>query len=307
MVQIHSSLLTRDSSLGTRDRREAQISHLSNSTISNSKTEENLQKILFSVYKINEVKFYSWFKGKKVTENYIKDLNNVLLNTLRLKFKTPLELRDRLQKVKNRKYRALALRNLFNFCEEYELLDQDLILKLKARIKITEKSKIDSFIPSDTQINEFLEKISSYCNLSYLFVKILLESGLRVSEVQHFVKELDLSKFEVVGGVAVYPMYYLRGTKSSYYLFISKELYLQLCGNLQDLKKFNVEKLKMWIKRNGLIPLKYTRKYNFTQLIKNDVSFEVANFIQGRVSQNIGFNHYLAKKEVAVKEYGKML
>ena len=178
---------------------------------------------------------------------------------------------------------------------------------MKARIKITEKSKIDSFIPSDTQINEFLEKISSYCNLSYLFVKILLESGLRVSEVQHFVKELDLSKFEVVGGVAVYPMYYLRGTKSSYYLFISKELYLQLCGNLQDLKKFNVEKLKMWIKRNGLIPLKYTRKYNFTQLIKNDVSFEVANFIQGRVSQNIGFNHYLAKKEVAVKEYGKML
>lgn len=53
--------------------------------------------------------------------------------------------------------------------------------------------------------------------------------------------------------------------------------------------------------------MKYTRKYSFTKMIQNDVNFEMANFIQGRVSKNLGFNHYLAKKEIAIKEYRKIL
>lgn len=55
------------------------------------------------------------------------------------------------------------------------------------------------------------------------------------------------------------------------------------------------------------MPLKYIRKYHFTHIISCDVTFEFANFIQGRVSTNIGFNHYLAKKQLAVEEYKKLL
>ncbi len=42
-------------------------------------------------------------------------------------------------------------------------------------------------------------------------------------------------------------------------------------------------------------------------MVKAGVEFEIANFIQGRTSKNIGFNHYLAKKEIALKEYKKLL
>lgn len=37
------------------------------------------------------------------------------------------------------------------------------------------------------------------------------------------------------------------------------------------------------------------------------MDFEIANFIQGRSSKNIGFNHYLAKKEIGVKAYTKIV
>ena len=73
------------------------------------------------------------------------------------------------------------------------------------------------------------------------------------------------------------------------------------------MKNYNPEGLKTHIKRNKLLPLKYLRKYNFTLMIENEVNFEIANFIQGRASQNIGFNHYLAKKNLACREYLKIV
>lgn len=72
------------------------------------------------------------------------------------------------------------------------------------------------------------------------------------------------------------------------------------------MKNYNEERLKTHIKRNNLLSLKYLRKYNFTLMIEFELNFEIANFIQGRASQNIGFNHYLAKKKLAITEYEKI-
>jgi intergrase/recombinase len=53
--------------------------------------------------------------------------------------------------------------------------------------------------------------------------------------------------------------------------------------------------------------MKYYRKYAFTLMIDCEIDMEIANYIQGRVSSNIGVNHYLAKKQIAIKEYKKFL
>lgn len=260
------------------------------------------------MYSYHKVKFFEWLENKKLSKGYIQSIRSVLENTLfNLNYKNPVELKESLAKVKNRKYRTLAIRNWLNFLEEYELLNQELILKLKAKIKITVRSNIDTFIPSERKLEDFLSQVNTYDKIGYLFLKILLDSGLRITEVQHFIKSLDKSKFELHDGVVIYPLYYLRGTKSSYYVFLTNETYLQILENFDLIKNYNVEKLKTWIKRHDLIPLKYTRKYHFTKMIKSEISLEVANFIQGRVSQNIGFNHYLAKKEVALREYEKLI
>jgi intergrase/recombinase len=306
LVQIQPSLLIRDTETSVRGQENPKFKTFTNSKELNLNNTKNLKNTLFSVYKTHNIKFFEWLNNKKLSKDYINGLRNTLENTLKLNFKSSNDLKDELLKVKNRKYRALALRNLFNFCEEYEILSQELIFNLKSKIKITEKSNMDYFIPTDEQVKGMLNNIREYDNLSFIFYRVLIDSGLRVTEAQHFFSLLDKSKFEIHENIVTYPLYYLRGTKSSFYVFISLETYNLIIENFKNMKKYNMEKLKTWIKRKKLISLKYTRKYNFTLLIKSNISFEVANFIQGRASQNIGFNHYLAKKEVAIKEYKKL-
>ncbi len=36
------------------------------------------------------------------------------------------------------------------------------------------------------------------------------------------------------------------------------------------------------------------------------IEFEIVNYIQGRISKNVGMNHYLAKKQLAMKQYKKL-
>ncbi|MEC8339806.1 MAG: integrase [Nanoarchaeota archaeon] len=310
MVQIQPSLLipeSRDWGLETGEILNSNDLNISKCEYSIENNGDNsLKKLLFYAHKIHEDKFIDWLHSKKVSDGYILNIKNSLRSCLRLQFDDVNELRDKLVKGKCKKYRTLALRNFLNYCEEYEYLEIDLINKIRSKVKVTEKSNIDTYIPSKEEIKNFKNRVHKYNNIDYIFLKILLESGLRVTEGQEFVKNIDVSKFEIYDNVVVYSLYHLRGSKNAYYVFLSFDTYKLIIDNIKKLKVFNVEKLKTWIKRNKLIPLKYTRKYNFTMLIKANINLEVANFIQGRVSKNVGFNHYLAKKEVAVKEY-KML
>jgi intergrase/recombinase len=248
-----------------------------------------------------------WLNNFKVSEGYRKNIRNLNKNIFSQKFRSIIELKQIVNTEPNIKYKQLAIRNWIKFIEEYEIVPFETILEWKSKIKINTKSNVDSFIPTEKVIKDFLEKVNNYDKLSYIFLKILLESGLRVIEAQLFITNLNMDKFEVTNKITTYPLFHIRGTKSSFYVFLPIETYNLIFDNFKDIKIYNIEKLKTWIKRNKLIPLKYTRKYNFTKLIKSGVSLEVANFIQGRVSQNIGFNHYLAKKELALKEYEKIL
>jgi intergrase/recombinase len=120
------------------------------------------------------------------------------------------------------------------------------------------------------------------------------------------ISNFEKSKIEYVDDIVVYRLFHIRGSKQAYYLFFTKETFDLFISNFESIKLLNVESLKTYIKRSKLISMKYLRKYSFTLMLNCDISFEIANFIQGRVSQDIGFNHYLAKKEIAVKEYLKI-
>ncbi len=201
----------------------------------------------------------------------------------------------------------LALRNWLKFCDEEEILSEEIVNKIKKFMKSPKKSNIDSFVPSSEEIDSLLSNIKEYNYIDYLGIQFLLQSGLRVSEIVHFFSTFDSKKIEVVDDVVIYSLFHMRGQKNSFYLFMSKSLYEEYLVYIKEFKGYNFERLKTHIKRNGLTPLKYMRKYNFTQLIGSGVEFEIANFIQGRSSTNIGFNHYLAKKEIAVREYKKII
>ena len=134
----------------------------------------------------------------------------------------------------------------------------------------------------------------------------MLESGLRVSDVIYFLRVFTKEIIEIKENIVICPLYHFRGSKSSFYFFGLRETYELLLQYGEEMKQYNEERLKTHIKRNKLMPLKYFRKYHFTLMVESEVNFEIANFIQGRASQNIGFNHYLAKKNLAYKEYSKI-
>jgi len=265
--------------------------------------------MFFRIYDKHLTQYYIWIE-KRNSECYAKSMKSALKKLFKhLRHKSIVKPIDLLNLIKakelNEEYSVKGFRSWLIFCEEYELLDDSIILLFRNKLKLPKYYGIDNYIPSKEQIKENLINVKDYCYESYIVVRILIESGLRVKEVIEFLRTYDKGKIEVFDNFVVYPLFFLRGNKTSYYIFFSRNTFEEF--KKLDFSDYNIERLKTYIKRHGFIPLKYMRKFNFTLLVEADINFEIANFIQGRASKNIGFNHYLAKKQLAVKEYEKVI
>lgn len=203
-------------------------------------------------------------------------------------------------------YTFKGIRSFLNYLEENDIISEKVIERYRKKIKINFKPKIDSFVPTKQHIDKVLQDFNSYNKDYAILYKLLLESGCRVNELTHFIENFDKKNIEEWDDqIVLYRNFYIRGNKSSYYLFFTKKTFDQL--NLKRIKSSYLEKMKGYIKRNDLTPLKYTRKYHFTRMIENGIEFNIAEWIQGRSSSNVSMNHYLAKKSIAIKEYKKLL
>ncbi|MDK2877151.1 MAG: hypothetical protein PWQ22_1561, partial [Archaeoglobaceae archaeon] len=58
----------------------------------------------------------------------------------------------------SRKNIILALRNLINYCEQFEIISQEKALRLKKILKCV-RSSTDAYVPSDEEVKRALEKI----------------------------------------------------------------------------------------------------------------------------------------------------
>jgi len=293
--------------LGLESRDSLNSSSLDNSEVKIKSILRKTKKEDFelkSIYFLEQSRFKEYLY-KKFSFNYARDMNNTL-EKIFIKFKV-CTLNDLIKLIRkgliNDRASRTSFRVFLNYLEYRELVEEDILLKLRSKVKLSIKSEIDTFVPNDKMIERSLKLISGK---DYILYKIVLESGCRPSELGEFIQNFDSSKVEIHNDTIAYRNFYLRNSKNSFYLFFTKKTYLEFIKYKYDLKIFN--KFRERIVRNkSIISLKYLRKYQFTLLIKNGVSIEIADFIQGRCSRNIGFNHYLAKKEIALKEYGKIL
>jgi intergrase/recombinase len=259
-------------------------------------------KFLHKVFIKERVDFLNWLN--KFSRGYKTNIQNTLSKAFSkefMNFKESLE-----NSTYSSKYFSLALRNLINYCMSRGLLKKSQSIDIKDKLKLG-RSNVDMRVPTKNELNTLLEDISKFNKYDYGFLKILLESGLRTSDLVFILHNLNVDDVETVGDVVVIPIFNLRGSKQSFYLFCSKDSFDIVLENYEYFKEYNPERLKSHIKRACMIPLKYIRKLNFTKLIESGVSFEIANFIQGRAQQDMGFNHYLAKKSFALREYTKVL
>lgn len=258
-------------------------------------------KFLYHIYIKEYIEFEEWLN--KHSKHYRESILSVLKSSFKSHYKN---FKQSLEKGKySAKYYSLAFRNLINYSVEKNLLKKSESINIKDKLKLY-RSGMDNRVPNTSEITTIITKIKHYNILDYIFLRLLLESGLRVSDVIYFLRVFTKEIIEIKENIVICPLYHFRGSKSSFYFFGLRETYELLLQYGEEMKQYNEERLKTHIKRNKLMPLKYFRKYHFTLMVESEVNFEIANFIQGRASQNIGFNHYLAKKNLAYKEYSKI-
>jgi intergrase/recombinase len=188
------------------------------------------------------------------------------------------------------------------------LIDENILFKLRKKIKLNIVSNIDTYVPCDIELNNSLLLINKLKKEFNVFYKLILESGCRPAELCEMLLNFDPKNIEYADNIVVYRNFYLRKSKNSFYLFFTKETFDKLLHlELSNFNQTYYNSFKERIVRDkSIISLKYLQKYQFTQMIGCGVEFSITNFIQGRSSKDIGFNHYLAKKELALKKYEKI-
>lgn len=259
------------------------------------------------MYKNHKYEFQEWLYSK-YCEQYSKDIYNTLDKVFNNSKSTFEEVKYYIKTNNDIALRSstLSIRVFFNYCENREIISREILQFMKNSIKLHSNKRFDTKTTNTDEVLKLLNNIKSNNPKYEFYIRFLIESGARITELIYFLKHYKGKNVEEwEDEIILYNNFYIRGQKSSFYLFITKSTFNLYDPNLHKPK--DIEHLKNIIDYRELLNLKYLRKYNFTLMIENNVSLEIANFIQGRISNNVGFNHYLHKKVIAIREYKKIL
>jgi len=242
-------------------------------------------------------KFKTWLS--RYSEEYSRDILRYLDKYLSKRIiRNQEDLLDLTNSVKSgKRHLCYSLRVFFNFLEEFEILDEETLSKLRKIVKIP-KVGSDNYIPSNEEVIGAYRRIKN--EETRMAFKLLAFSGIRVVETSKLLSQFDKSKLMINENIAKYPLSMLRGTKNVYYTYMPKDFALEL-------RRINLSR-KAIINRfcRFSLPAKYLRKWNYNFLILNGVPESVADFIQGRAAITVGSMHYLAKVKQADEWYSRI-
>lgn len=203
-----------------------------------------------------------------------------------------------------------SFRTFLTFLEKRGGLDPIEIDKIKRYVKGGVNSGEDEYVPTLIEINNSIKQIKNTMkeydlNLYYA----LIESGARWIEIKKMINEYDPRKhFHIGDDISYYKLFWIRSKKKAFYLFFRTSTLNYIVNNL-DLFKNKPSILSNYkgrLKNKNIISTKYLRKTAFTQMVINDIQYNIADLFQGRVG-TVSAKHYLGKEEVLSKEYEKYL
>ncbi len=241
--------------------------------------------------------FSKWLYGR-VNPDYAKSQIRYLSKYAKDKsIATPRDVYEIRGSATSKKKITVVLRNLLNYAEEFDLIDDYKINKMRKVLK-TVKSGADNYVPPTSKLREIYLAID---NPQYdLLFRILAYSGLRVIEGINFLSNYNPKRLEEGDNFVRYPLFAVRHSKKVYYVYLPASM-------KEELKQMSVSLpgFKNYLSRRGLSP-KYLRKWNYNFLIMHNVPESVADFLQGRAAISIGSMHYLAKVKQADFWYSKI-
>ncbi len=226
--------------------------------------------------------YEKWLISRKLDSGYIKDLVHTLTKFIR---EDITQLPEDMSEMN-----GIGVRSYIQYLVQKSLLTDEEANGFRKKIPLRQ-SRADNFIPSNEEVITAYNKISD--KRFKIIFKLLAYSGARITELHIMLKEYDPSKLIVNEKFAKYQLFYNRGHKKSFYIYIPKEL-------IPELHKFyvHVNTITNKISQSGLNP-KYLRKWFYNYLIFNNLPEGVADFIEGRAPESVGSMHYLSKAKQA--------
>ncbi|MEL9999951.1 MAG: integrase [Desulfurococcaceae archaeon] len=185
------------------------------------------------------------------------------------------------------KWSRLAWKSFFKFIGR-----EDLWREIKVK-----KSGVDLYVPSDEEVLNALKTACSASEALCLVYRLLIYSGLRLSEVCKLLKEGE-DKWIKANGSWKYPLSWRRGAKQVFY-----------CYTLEKPPRLSISEkwVSNWAAKNNVLNPKYVRKWVAMKMLSLGISEEVVNFIQGRIPQSVLAKHYLKLSLLADEAYKKYL
>ncbi|MDD4662389.1 MAG: integrase [Candidatus ainarchaeum sp.] len=245
------------------------------------------------------------FKIKVLDENHSKGYYKSLakLNSIFSKniYKNHQELLEDYKKnidlVNNTQSSRKIVSKFLNYLKD-EGFSQENIVSCKKLLKKDINFSNDTYVPTDQEIKVTLSKLREDLKPLYL---LFLFSGIRVSEGIYLLNNLNNLKIQCKDNYCKIHLDYNRHNKRSFFCYIPHFIYTQI-----GVQKTELNNIRIFIKRNKLIPLKYCRKWFYTKCIELGIPESIADFYQGRVSSSVGANHYLSRQFLADKHYTKI-
>jgi len=217
-------------------------------------------------------KFVDWCVGKGTSLETCKQYGAYLAK--------PLDL--------NNKWSRLAWKAYFKFMNR-----EDLWREIK-----TKRSGVDLYVPSDEEVKRALTEACSASEALCWVYKLLIYSGLRLSEACKLLREQQEDRWIKADGFYKYPLSWRRGSKQVFYCYTLEK---------PPLISISDKWVSNWAAKNGVLNPKYIRKWFSTKMLQLGVSEEIVNFVQGRIPQSILAKHYLKFSVLADEAYKKYL
>ncbi|MEM3316243.1 MAG: integrase, partial [Candidatus Micrarchaeaceae archaeon] len=163
------------------------------------------------------------------------------------------------------------------------------------KLKIPKKDGINLYVPTETEIRQSLMKVKG-TKLELLY-RLLLESGIRLSEAIKVLREFDPQNDARNNEFFLYVLNWSRGTKKSFYVF-----------HVTPLQKIDIRdryEVTDFAERYDIVPAKYVRKFVATKMAELHMETEIIDFIQGRTPRSVLSRHYLNLLALAKESYKK--
>ena len=235
-----------------------------------------------------------YIKLKGLNQRYMHDLTRNLPHLITSPVSSPQEL---INIIGENKYSGALIRNYINFLESNQYIHQEVARKFKAVIP-RRKTGVDNYVPIDNTIVEAFRHLQS--ERDKIVFKLLMFSGIRISEAIKMLTEFDESKLTVNEKFMKYSLSWDRGNKRVSYVYLPISM-------KNELHRFYLtHKIVGSLQKSGLSP-KYLRKWFYNFAIYNGVPESVADYIEGRAGSTVGSLHYLARTQQADFWYQKLV